>query len=121
MGAVPVSMMVTVYPKNKTDKPYPATIVGYAWITDLGVGGGPMPPGQGEHPDNTLPGDLPHPEHPIVLPPIEEPPPIDETPPPGPGAIKPFPEEGGWGYSDRTGWIYKPKDTEGRPKGGGRR
>jgi len=27
------------------------------------------PPSGGEHPDNTLPGDLPHPAHPIVLPP----------------------------------------------------
>jgi hypothetical protein len=31
-------------------------------------GGGTPPPSGGEHPDNTLPGDLPHPEHPIFLP-----------------------------------------------------
>ena len=35
-----------------------------------GGGGGTTPPpsGGGEYPDHTLPGDLPHPEHPIFLP-----------------------------------------------------
>jgi hypothetical protein len=36
-------------------------------------GSGEPPVGGGEHPDNTLPGDLPHPEHPIVLPPNPQP------------------------------------------------
>ena len=30
--------------------------------------GQPKPPSGGEHPDHTLPGDLPHPEHPIYFP-----------------------------------------------------
>jgi hypothetical protein len=35
MAQVPVSMQVVVYPRDKSVKPYPATICGFAWITGL--------------------------------------------------------------------------------------
>src|SRR5262245_23830275 len=57
-----------------------------------------MPPGWWGNPG----GWNPHPEHPIVIPP----PPTD--PPDNPGAIKPPPEGGGWGYSPEYGWGYFP-------------
>jgi hypothetical protein len=120
MAQVPVSMQVTIYPRDKSVKPYPATIVGYAWITGLAPGGGPMPGGPGDaHPDHTLPGDLPHPAHPIVLPPIDLPPPVD----PGidqPGGftitVKPAPQGGGWGINTEEGWYYKPGPHSAGPK-----
>jgi len=114
MAQVPVSMQVIVYPRNKTVKPYPATIVGYAWITGLEPGGGPMPGGGDEHP-----------AHPIELPPIEEPPPIPDVPPDQTPhvtlIVKPAPAEGGWGCSNDDGWFYVPPPDTARPKGGGRR
>jgi len=106
MAQVPVSMQVTIYPRDKSVKPYPATIVGYAWITGLGVGGGPMPGG---------PSDA-HPEHPIVLPPIEQPPPVQE----GGGGItitvKQAPAAGGWGLNLDEGWYYAPGPGSPGPK-----
>jgi len=107
MSQVPVSMQVIIYPRDKSIDPYPATIVGYAWITGLQVGGGPMPGGR--------PGDA-HPEHPIVLPPIEEPPPVEET---GVGitiTVKKAPESGGWGCNLDEGWYYAPGAGQAGPK-----
>jgi hypothetical protein len=119
MAQVPISMQVVVYPRDKSVKPYPATIVGYAWTTGLAPGGGPMPggPGAPPRPDHTLPGDLPHPEHPIVLPPIDKPPPVSE----GPGmeitlTVKQAPAEGGWGLNLDEGWYYNPGPGEAGPK-----
>jgi len=97
-------MQVMIYPRNKTDAPYPATIVGEAWITGLQVGGGPAEP-------------QPHPEHPIVLPPVEQPPPVEETP--GVGitiTLKKAPPEGGWGVNLEEGWYYAPGPTQAGPK-----
>lgn len=120
MAAVPVTMTVIIYPKNKTDPPYPATIVGYAWITGLDVGGGPViPPGPDlPHPAHpiVLPGDPswgdPHPAHPIELPP-ESPSPPDITVPSDP---KPPPPEGGWGWSPTYGWGFFPGPGMPSPK-----
>src|SRR5215469_14354807 len=66
MGYVPVTISAVIFPKGKSadDQPEAVTIVGYAWVTGLGVGGGPvLPP--------PTPGEPPHPEHPIVLPPAQ--------------------------------------------------
>ena len=46
MSSVPVTIHCQIYPKDKSVKPYPATIIGFASITGLQVGGGPiLPPG----------------------------------------------------------------------------
>jgi len=118
MSQVPVSMQVVVYPRDKSVKPYPATIVGYAWITGLAPGGGPMPggPGAPPRPDHTLPGDLPHPEHPIVLPPIDKPPPVNESGVEITLTVKEAPANGGWGMNLDEGWYYAPGPTEAGPK-----
>jgi hypothetical protein len=80
---------------------------------------GSTPPWQ-PHPEHPIPpgiwptppeGSTPHPEHPIVLPPNIVPP----IPPDG-GAVKPPPEEGGWGYFPEYGWGYFPALTEPGPK-----
>jgi len=94
MAQVPVSMQVMIYPRNKTVKPYPATVVGYAWITGLEVGGGPVEPPE--------------------LPPTE-PPPVEDD---GKIAviIKPAPEGGGWGFSANKGWYYQPGAGQAQPK-----
>ena len=42
MSHVPVTLNGVIYPKNKKDAPFPATFVGYAWISGLEVGGGPI-------------------------------------------------------------------------------
>jgi hypothetical protein len=135
MAVVPVILSGVFYPKNKKDQPLIGTFIGNAAIQGLQVGGGPVvpPPDPGEgpplviwggpfdppHPDHTLPGDQPHPEHPIYWPGFpDKPPPVVEPPPefPGPGTIKPFPPDGGWGYSDRTGWVFKPPAGSASPK-----
>lgn len=125
MAAVPVTLAVVIYPKNKTDPPYPATIVGYAWVTGLEVGGGPVippgPPGSpgGEHPAHpiVLPGDPswgdPHPSHPIVLPPET---PVPPDIPITPSEPKPPPPEGGWGWSPTYGWGWFPGTGHPGPK-----
>jgi hypothetical protein len=121
MAQVPVSMQVTIYPRDKSVKPYPATIVGYAWITGLEVGGGPMPGGGGDpaHPDQGLPGhgSTPGtPTHPIVLPPVEQPPPVEES---GVGitiTVKAAPPSGGWGLNLDEGWYYSPGTGQAGPK-----
>jgi len=96
MAQVPVSMQVMIYPRNKTVKPYPATVVGYAWITGLEVGGGPVVP-----PD---------------LPPETEPPPVEEDRHIA-IIVKPAPESGGWGFAKDQGWYYKPGEGQAGPKG----
>lgn len=144
MAAVPVVLQVMVYPKDKSVKPYPATLAGFATIAGLEVGGGPVVPPGSElppevppevwppidlHPDHTLPGDLPHPEHPIapggppprpthpiVLPPI--PPEIPPDPPVSTQPIKP----NAWNWNDgtnpaypNTGWFYVHVPGAGQP------
>jgi hypothetical protein len=131
MAAVPVILSGVFYPKNKKDPPLVGTFVGNAAISGIGVGGGPAePPKPGEpplviwgpgdpYPDQGLPGGQPHPEHPIYWPGFpDRPPPVVEPPPefPGVGPVKPFPPDGGWGYSDRTGWVFKPPAGSATPK-----
>ena len=122
MAAVPITLNGVMYPKMKEAgaKPIPCTFVGYAWISGLA-------------PDHGLPGDQPHPEHPIVLPPnappdviwgggnvpmptppIELPPPTE--PPSPPEVAKPIPPGGGWGWSPNFGWIYVPGTGSPGPK-----
>jgi hypothetical protein len=126
MAQVPVSMQVVVYPRDKSVKPYPATIVGYAWITGLAPDHGlpgdqPHPdhglPGDQPHPDHGLPGAQPHPEHPIVLPPVDVPPPVDQSGLEITLTVKQAPEEGGWGLNLDEGWYYNPGPSEAGPKG----
>jgi hypothetical protein len=133
MGAVPVTISGVMYPKGKSadDTPVPCTIVGYAWATGLGVGGGPVfpstPPGGGEHPEHPIvippappiEGGPPLPTHPIVLPepPPEGPPILPPGDPPG-TIVKPPPPGGGWGWSPDYGWGYFPGAGGPGPKRG---
>lgn len=140
MSAVEVTINGVMYDKkNRTVQN--VVIFGEASLTGLGVGGGPIIPpetpgnppgiwGGGNEPFPTPPivipkppvppvgiwpnppeGIAPHPEHPIVLPPNIVPP-----DPPDSGAVKPPPEDGGWGYFPEYGWGYFPKATEPGPK-----
>jgi hypothetical protein len=117
MSSVPVTIHATVYPKDKSVKPYPATIVGMASLTGVQVGGGPiLPPGEAPpvEPPLTIWPNPPEgsvlPEHPIVLPP--EPPP---TQPPA----TPSPPHEGWNWSAaKSGWyyVYVPGEGSAGPK-----
>jgi hypothetical protein len=100
MSVVPVTISGVAYPKNKKDPPMPVTIVGFAWVTGLGVGGGPAEPPV-------------HVEHPIVLPPVDPAPPEIPTTPTEP---KPPPSDGGWGWSPAYGWGYFPGPGGATPK-----
>jgi len=120
MGAVPVTISGVMFPKGKSadDEPVPCTIVGYAWATGLGVGGGPImssvPPGTPAHPIVLPPASPGEPTHPIVLP---EPPEISPPDPPSdPSIVKPPPPEGGWGWSPEYGWGYFPGTGGAGPK-----
>jgi hypothetical protein len=118
MAEVPVTINCIIYPKTKggTAQPYPAVIVGQAWVSGLGVGGGPVVPPE-------MPGVPPGvPTHPIVLPPpgtpthpivIPEPPPEMPTVPSEP---KPPPPGGGWGWHPDYGWGYFPGPGQPGPK-----
>lgn len=91
---VPVTINGVCYPKAKRAdfKPFACTIVGQAWVTGLGVGGGPIIPEPGE-------------------------PPIDVPPPDMiPSEPKPPPPNGGWGWSPEYGWGYFPGPGEASPK-----
>lgn len=123
MAVVPVIFSGVFYPKNKKDGPMPGTFIGNAAIAGLEVGGGPaepppdVPPGE-KPPVIWGPGD-PRPSNPIWWEGFPNNPPPNLTPPddfPNPGAIKPFPPDGGWGYSDRTGWVYQPAKSAASPK-----
>lgn len=117
MAAIPVTIQAQIYPKDKTVKPYPATILGFASITGLEVGGGPIIPPD-ELPDLPKPpGDLiiwgggnePFPTPPIVIP---EPPPVDQP-------ATPQPPHEGWNWSAaKSGWyyLYVPGEGEAGPK-----
>lgn len=111
MAAVPVTLCAMVYPKNKTNAPYPATIVGLAWVTGLSVGGGPMPGGGGE-------GIWGGSNEPFPTPPIHIPPekPVPPEVPSNPSEPKPPPADGGWGWHPDYGWGYFPGPGEASPK-----
>ena len=103
MSEVPVTIHCQVYPKDKSVKPYPAVIVGFASITGLEVGGGPILP----------PDEAPQPEPPLVIwggggvgdyidAGLPEPP----TPPEKPPSAPEKPHEG-WNWSHaKGGWYY---------------
>ena len=129
MAVVPITINGVMYPKEKSAgaKPTPCTIVGYAWITGL-------------KPDQSPPGSQPHPEHPIVIVPPENPgdppqiwgpndprptppiviPPTDQPPPDHPleemftMVAKEPPADGGWGWFPEYGWVYS--RGEGHPR-----
>lgn len=102
MASVPVTICAMVYPKNKSDPPYPATLVGFAWVTGLSVGGGPMPGGGDQIWGG---GNEPFPTPPIHIPPEKPTPP---ELPSDPGTPKPPPPDGGWGWHPDYGWGYFP-------------
>lgn len=114
MSTIAITISGVFYPKNKKDPPQAGVLVGEAWYTGLGVGGGPIKPsGPGDaHPDHTLPGDLPIPTHPIVIPPETPPPEIPEPP----DMVKPPPPGGGWAWSPVFGWIYVPGSSTPGPR-----
>jgi hypothetical protein len=122
MAVVPVTINGVAYPKNKKDPPFAVTIVGYAWVTGLTVGGGPVVPPDPNAPHPSHPVALPGdpwwgadltPEHPIVLPPVDVSPPEVPTTPTEP---KPPPPDGGWGWSPTYGWGYFPPEGAATPK-----
>lgn len=116
MSAVPVTIVCMVYPRDKSTEPYPATLAGYAHITGLGVGGGPIDPPPDITPKPPLViwggGNEPFPTPPIELPGIDNPPP--DKPP---VAVEP-PHEG-WNWSAaKSGWyfLYVPREGAASPK-----
>lgn len=117
MAAVPVIIHGVFMPSGKEgrrgdDEPIKGTMIGYATIQGLEVGGGPMPGG----PDDA------HPTHPIVIP--DPPPDIPPDPPeqPQPGlavVIKPAPVTGGWGLATKDQqlqWFFVPGQSSAGPK-----
>lgn len=129
MAVVPITINCIVYPKDKSGDPYPATIVGNAWLSGLEAGQ-PLPPAGTEPP--VEPGFPGHPMFPIWGPPgmqlpggpgyppvagqplpTPEPPPEIPTTPSDP---KPPPANGGWGWSPTYGWGYFPPPGSARPK-----
>lgn len=102
MAHVPVTINGIAYPKNKKDPPMPVTIVGYAWITGLKPDQGPI-------------SDA-HPEHPIVLPPVDNPPPETPLDKLVTMVAKEPPPDGGWGWFPEYGWVYSPGKGGAQPK-----
>jgi hypothetical protein len=118
MATVSITLNGVIYPKGRSaaDQPIPATFVGDAWLTDLGVGGGPilppvLPPQPGVpiHPIWGPPGiNLPPgPGFPPVaghpLPPITPPLPPEVTPPNPGDPTTPMPPPAG-----SAGWPVQP-------------
>jgi hypothetical protein len=135
MAAVEITLSGVLYDKlSRTTQQ--VVLIGDASLTGLGVGGGPMPPGQGggqppgiwggpidPYPGHGLPGapgtwpgqNPPHPAHPIVTPP--EGPPNGGQPPDPPTADKPPPPEGGWGWmASASQWGYFLGPQQAQPK-----
>lgn len=131
MAAVEVTITGMLYDRvNRTTQN--VVLVGEASLTNVGVGGGPVIPPEGEKPPGIWPSPG-HPTHPIVpggrppgfwgptdprpgwgLPePPTEPP---TTPPDGNGFVKPPPEDGGWSYHQTYGWGYYPAAGAAGPK-----
>lgn len=139
MAAVEVTIRATEYDLlNRTSRQ--VVLIGEAFLTNVGIGGGPMPPGPGNPPGiwggsnepfptppiANVPGAPgyrppgiwggpidPYPGHPL--------PPIPPQPPEGPvdddGFLKPPPADGGWAYHQQYGWGYYPAAGAAGPKG----
>jgi hypothetical protein len=114
MSHVPITINGVAYPKNKKDPPMPVTIVGYAWISGLQVGGGPVLPPEIEQPPDQPPVIWGGGNEPFPTPPIELPPPTE--PPSPPEAVKPPPDGGGWAWGPNVGWIFVPGSSTPGPK-----
>ena len=108
MAVVPITVNATVYPSDKSIKPFKAAIVGYTWMPGL-VGGHPPPNMPPEEPRSLeiWSGTIdPYPEYVLPLPPVDDPPPAE--PPTPPNEMKLPPAEGGWGWFPKLGWAYFP-------------
>ena len=115
MAEIPVIIVGTVFPRDKSVDPYPATITGWAHIAGLEVGGGPILP----------PDEVPPVEPPLVIwggggigdyidAGLPEPP----TPPEKPPSPPEKPHEG-WNWSQaKSGWyyLYVPGEGQAGPK-----
>lgn len=107
MKLIPVTFFATIYPKNKMEPPYQATICGYAAAEDIGLGKPPAgPPGTPGHP-------LPDPP---VIPPVDPPPPDQPLDQLVTLVAKEPPAAGGWGWFPEYGWVYYPGPTGAQPK-----
>lgn len=125
MAGVPVTIRGTMYPKDKSVKPYPFTLLGVAEITGLQVGGGPILP----------PDEVPPVDPPLVIwgGPIDPYPdigfPMPQPPfPPNNPPVNPEPPHEGWNFKPSTpsnpssGWyyLYVPGPGDPQPKRPGR-
>ena len=99
MAAVPTTFVCMVYPRDKSTDPYPATLVGFQFLTGLSVGGGPMPPGT-----------------PPELPPIDPPPPEKPLDQLLTAVAKEPPPQGGWGFFPEYGWVWSAGPSTPGPK-----
>lgn len=124
MAAVEVTISGVLYDKvNRTSQN--VVLIGEAFLTGLGVGGGPIippPVDTSPKPPEVWPKPPPSdaaPSHPIALPgdPWWPKPPTDppiNQPPEG----KPPPPEGGWGWVPGWGWGYFPGGSGMQPHTG---
>jgi len=105
MSAVPVIIHGVFMPdaKGGRDQPIKGTMIGYASVQGLEVGGGPV-----------IPPDVTPPDPPIDVPPDQ---------PAGPSVavvIKPAPATGGWGIATDSGgsfkWFFTPGAAGAGPK-----
>lgn len=115
MAERPVKIIGTLFPRDKSSKPYPVTILGWASDPTLSVGGGPiLPPDQlpevppplviwgGGGIGDYIDAGLPEPQPPV--PPINPP-------------SKPDTPHEGWNWSGQ-GWYYVfiPGKDQAQPK-----
>lgn len=117
MSAVPVTIRGTMYPKDKSVKPYAFTALGMAEITGLEVGGGPILP----------PDEVPPVDPPLVIwggggigdyIDVGFPMPRPPFPPTNPPSPPEKPHEG-WNWSQaKAGWyyLYVPDEGQTQPK-----
>lgn len=145
MSAAEVTISGVLYDRvNRTTQN--VVLIGEASLTNIGIGGGPVIPPEGEKPPGIWPSPG-RPEHPIapggrppgiwggsgglpkppgvwpgghpehpIAPGGPEIPPIPTDPPPD-GADKPPPEGGGWGFvAEWSQWGYFPGPEEARPR-----
>lgn len=91
MAGIDITISGVLYDKlARTSRP--VAIIGEATYTGLSVGGGPI------YPPEQPPGEVPHPEHPIVLPPDKPTDPPTEPPTNPPSA------DWSWVWNPRYGW-----------------